>query len=322
MAGRSRKKGKKRSRGVILLCVFVEMLILFLFAMVIFWNQGLGEWMLSFSKPMVQELDLSGIESKKAILMRSNGRILGEFGEEEQIYPASLTKMMTAILAIEKLDNLEQEITLTEEMVEGLAEQDATQAGFLPGENVRAIDLLYGALLPSGAECCRALAEAVSGSQEAFVEEMNAKAKRLEMKNTQFQNCTGLHDPEHYSTVEDLALLMKYGIKDATFRTIITSLYHSTPATNMHPDGITFYSSLFQDLSDPTVTGGRILGGRTGYTREAGQCLASFAEIEGREYILVTAEAIGSTEIPIHVQDAQSIYNRLGAATQALQQGM
>ena len=222
------------------------------------------------------------------------------------------------ILGIENFDDLDEKITLTNEMFSGLYEQDATQAGFQPGEEVRVIDLLYGAMLPSGAECCIALADTISGSEADFAELMNKKARKLGMENTHFCDSTGLHNPDHYSTVKDIAVLMKYCIKNDTFREIVETSRHSTGVTNIHPDGITYYSTMFKNLSDPTVTGGKILGGKTGYTSEAGHCLVSFAEIEGREYIFVSAGASGAdgNTIP-HIQDAVTVYNRVGAAVEA-----
>ena len=169
--------------------------------------------------------------------------------------------MMTAVVAMEHLKDLETGITLSQEMFAGLYERDATQAGFQPGETVRAIDLLYGVMLPSGAECCIALAEYISGSEAAFVQLMNEKAKKLKMDQTHFCDSTGLHDPEHYSTVHDMAVLLKYCLKNETFREIIESPWHSTGVTNIHPDGITFYSTMFKNLSDSAVTEGKILGG-------------------------------------------------------------
>lgn len=166
----------------------------------------------------------------------------------------------------------------------------------------------------SGAECCLALADEASGSEEAFVEKMNKKAKSIGMKDTHFMDCTGLHDPEHYSTAYDIALLLKYALHNDTFREVAESHFHSTPATNVHPDGITYYSTMFKNMSDTSVTGGEILGGKTGYTSEAGHCLASFAQIYDREYILVTAGAAAdATGVP-HILDAKTIYNRLGEA--------
>ena len=126
------------------------------------------------------QLDLSGISSPYAILIQArNGETVGDLNGEQQMYPASLTKMMTAIVAIEELKDLSQEITLTQEMFAGLYEQDATQAGFQPGETVRAIDLLYGVMLPSGAECCIALSYAIAGSEQGFVDLMNKNAESL-----------------------------------------------------------------------------------------------------------------------------------------------
>ena len=269
----------------------------------------------SLQRPVVRKLEMSGINSPYAVLMQAKGgKVIGNMKADDRIYPASMTKIMTVIVAIENLEDLDQEITLTNEMFEGLYEQDATQAGFQPGEIVRAIDLLYGAMLPSGAECCNALADTIGGSEEGFVELMNKKAEKLGMDGTHFCDTTGLHDPDHYSTVRDIAILLKYSLRNDTFREIIESARHSSGVTNIHPDGITYYSTLFKNLSDTSVTGGEILGGKTGYTDEAGLCLASFAEIDGREYILVTAGAAGNTGQPLHVQDAVTIYNRLGRA--------
>lgn len=292
-----------------------EVLIMLTLVVIIGWNKGVKEWFEELSRPVVKEVDVTGINSTHAILIHaSSGKVLGAANADERIYPASLTKMMTAIVAIEKLDSLNTEITLTNEMFAGLYERDATQAGFQPGETVRASDLIYGVLLPSGAECCIALADTIAGSEEAFVELMNQKAAKLGMKNTHFRDSTGLHDPEHYSTVRDMAVLLKYCIKNTHFREMISSPWHSTGVTNVHPDGITYYSTMFKSLPDPQVTGGKILGGKTGFTNEAGLCLASYADIGGREYIFVTAGAYNDSGAPLHIQDAVTVYSRIGEA--------
>lgn len=316
---RRRGRAKKRSTAKLVLCAFVEIIVISILVIIVGWDKGVKDWLSQFSVPVVKELDLSGINSSHAVLMQANsGKVIGEINSRERIYPASLTKMMTAVVAIEELDSLEEQITLSNNTFAGLYEQDATQAGFQPGETVRAIDLLYGVILPSGAECCIALADHIAGSEQAFVELMNKKAAKLGMEDTHFCDSTGLHDPEHYSTAFDMAVLLKYGLRDETFREIIQAARHSTGVTNVHPDGITHYSTMFKNLPNPQVTGGRILGGKTGFTSDAGLCLASFAEIEGREYILVTAGAPGNTGNPLHVQDAVALYTRLGKAAQAL----
>lgn len=310
---------KRRNPNKLFLCVLVELIVLAILAGIIGWNHGLEDFLWNMSRPVVKELDLSGIQSSQAVLMQARGgKVIGKIGEEERIYPASMTKMMTVVVALEKLKNPNQRIRLDAEIFEKLYGMDATQAGFQPGEEVRVIDLLYGAMLPSGAECCLALAYEIGGSEEGFAELMNRKAEKIGMQETHFCNATGLHEEGHYSTVKDLALLLKYALRNETFREIAESRFHSTGVTNIHPDGITYYSTLFKKLSDPAVTGGQILGGKTGYTDEAGLCLASYAEIEGREYILVTAGAFGSSTDVWHIQDALTIYHRLGIAAQEL----
>lgn len=302
-----------------LLCLMVEIIVVLVLLVIIGWDYGVEDWLKEVTTPVVKELDVGGVNSSHVVLMSANGgKVIGEINGEEQIYPASLTKIMTVIVAIEELDDLEEKIMLDADIFPELYAGDATQAGFQAGEAVRAIDLLYGAILPSGAECCIGLADEIAGSEDAFVELMNKKAQKIGMENTHFCDTTGLHDPNHYSTAYDMAVLLKYAIRNDTFREIIETSRHSTGVTNVHPDGITYYSTLFKNLNDPTVTGGKILGGKTGYTNEAGLCLASFAEIEGREYILVTAGAPGDTGEPLHVQDAVTIYNRLGEAARAL----
>lgn len=315
---RNSRRRKSTRAGRLVLCVFIEILAVTALILMIGWNRGIGEWMRKVTRPIVKELDISGIHSPNAVLMQvKGGKILGAINSEEQIYPASMTKMMTVLVAIEELKDLNQEILLTDEIFAGLVEEDATQAGFQSGECVTVRDLLYGAMLPSGAECCRALADAVGGSKEGFVELMNKKAKKLGMENTNFCDTTGLHDPEHYSSVKDMAILLKVGLQNDVFREIITSPAHTTQATNLHPEGITFYSTMFKGIGEPGVTAGEILGGKTGFTSEAGYCLASFAKIDGREYIFVTAGAQGNAE---HFQDAKTIYDRLGEAALALNQ--
>lgn len=321
-SSRRRQQRRRKQRRRILISAIVEVLILVLLAGAFCWDRGLGAKVKDafggFGGPPVKELDVTGVNSANVLLMDvKSGKVIGDLNGEDQIYPASMTKIMTAILALEAYSNLDTEITLSDDIFYALDGQDATQAGFQAGESVRVRDLVYGVILPSGAECCLALADAISGSEEAFVQKMNQKARSIGMKNTSFKDCTGLHDPEHYSTAYDIALLLKYALHNDDFRDVIESHFHSTPATNVHPDGITYYSTMFKNMSDTTVTGGEILGGKTGYTSEAGHCLASFATIYDREYILVTAGApADATGVP-HLLDAKTIYNRLGEAVAA-----
>ncbi len=259
-------------------------------------------------------VDLTQLYSPYAILVDfESGKILAGREAQSKIYPASLTKIMTAVLAVENTEDMEETVTVPENIFPQLYAEDASTAGFLPGERARLWDLLYGILLPSGAECCLTFAERIAGSEEDFVEMMNRKAEELGLAGTHFCNATGLHDPEHYSTVEDIAALLRYALQSAVFRTAFTGSRYSVVPSQQHPDGFTFASTMFSCMENAEVAGGRILGGKTGYTEEAGQCLASLAEIGGREYILVTAKAPGTHETEqFHILDAQNVYNQIG----------
>lgn len=254
------------------------------------------------------------LNSPNAILiLLKDHTILMQKNSEEKIYPASLTKMMTAIVAIENLPDLKGEIKLTNSTFQGLYEADASMAGFQPGEQVRAIDLLYGVMLPSGAECCIGLADQIAGSEQIFVKLMNQKAAELGMKNTHFENATGLHNENHYTTVKDLSILLNYALQNDTFRKIFNSSRHSTQPTNKHPRGITFSSTMFEELKNQNIIGGEFLGGKTGYTDEAGLCLASLAKVGKQEYILISAGAKGDHHSEqYNITDALAVYNSIG----------
>lgn len=255
--------------------------------------------------------------SSNGILIRlKDNEVLLQKNSDEVIYPASLTKMMTAIVAIENLPNLNEKIKLTTSMFEGLYEAHASMAGFQPDEEIKAIDLLYGAMLPSGAESCIALAVHIAGSEQNFVKLMNQKAQELGMKNTHFENTTGLHHESHYTTVKDLSVLLNYALKNDTFREIFTTFIYPIPNTNKHLEGITLYSTLYIrlcELSDKNIMYGKILGGKTGYTEEAGLCLASLAKVGNQEYILITTGAKGDPRTEqYNVIDALVVYNSIG----------
>lgn len=185
-------------------------------------------------------------------------------------------------------------------------------AGFKPGEVVAIRDLLYGALLPSGAECCETLARLVSGTEADFVALMNQKAAELGMTSTHFCNPTGLHDPEHVSTVRDISTLLREAVRNETFRKILTTERYTIQPTNLHPKGFTVTNTLLRELNGDEIRTGKILGGKTGYTSEAGLCLASIAEVKEKEYLLVTAGALGNHETEqYHIEDAIKTYRQL-----------
>ena len=259
-------------------------------------------------------VDLSAIDSKSAILVRlSDMGVVAEKEADTRIYPASMTKIMTAVSGIENLTTLDDTITIDQATYDRLYVEGASLAGFAPGDQVKALDILYGVMLPSGAECCVGLAQHLFGSEEAFVQKMNEKAQELGMNDTHFVTATGLHDSEHYTTVRDLTKLLSYALQNETFRTIYCTHEYTTSPTAGNPNGLHFFSTMFKKMESNAVNGGEIEGGKTGYTSEAGQCLASLAVVNGTEYILITAGAQGSPSTdPYHIWDAQEVYNQIG----------
>ena len=336
---RKAKKIKKQVNKIkMILCLVVEAIVILTLVVIIGWNKGVGDWMESLQKPVVRKLEMSGINSPYAVLMQvKGGKIIGNMKGDEKIYPASMTKIMTYIVTAETVSDLQNtRTTVPESVAEELEGTGSSLAEIQTGESFTIYELLNLMMVPSGNDAALTLAKYVDSlnitaddpqydedgdGKMSCVELMNKKAQRLGMNKTHFCDTTGLHDPDHYSTVRDIAVLLRYALRNDTFREIIESPRHSTGVTNIHPSGITYYSTMFKNLSDPSVTGGKILGGKTGYTSEAGLCLASFAEVYDREYILVTAGASGNTGSPLHVEDAVTIYNRLGKAIEAQMTG-
>lgn len=253
------------------------------------------------------------VSSANAVLVDlKSGDVLFEKNSEAKIYPASLTKIMTAVLAIESITDLKEKIALSEPMFSPIYTANAATAGFSPGDSVSANDLLYGLLLTSGVECAAGLAEYVAGSESEFAEMMNDKARQIGMKNTHFSNATGLHDENHYSTAMDMAALFTYALNNDIFFEIITSATYTTAPANRTPEGIRLDSTLFSKMENTEFSGGKLLGGKTGFTDEAGQCLASFAIKDDRLFVLVTAGAPGENGIEnLHIDDALRVYSAI-----------
>lgn len=275
---------------------------------------GSGKSMFSGSDEIPEgNINLNTLYSPYAVLVDlESGNVLAEQNSAERMYPASLTKIMTALIAIEETEDMEQTTTLPSDIFPSLYEENASLAGFQPGETVTWKDLLYGVMLPSGAECCLTFARQIAGSEGAFVDLMNKKAEELGMNDTHFANATGLQDKKHYSTVRDIAVLLRYALENDTFRQVFTARRYSVPPTAYHSGGFTFYNTMFQAMDNAGISDDDILGGKTGYTEKAGLCLASLAAINDREYILVTAKADGNhyTE-PYHVIDAENVYGQI-----------
>ena len=232
------------------------------------------------------------ILAKAALLVDANtGEVVYAKNEHQELYPASLTKIMTALLTLEAVDagklTMDQPLTATATALSGLS-SDGSSAGIKVGETMPVRDLLYCMLVVSANEACDVLAEAVSGSVNAFVSAMNDKAAELGCENTHFANPNGLHDPQHYTSAWDMYLITKAAMEYPDFMTICDTAATTIPATNMSGERNLYTTNHL--LSNWRVIGYRNTeahGIKTGSTDAAGHCLVSSATRGSLSFISV-----------------------------------
>ena len=259
--------------------------------------------LMSVSFMPVSAAEKLSLHSQYAYLYdRETSLVYFEQKSEDQIYPASMTKILTVSLALDKIDDLHQVVTITKADLAGLIEAHATTAGFYEGEQVTYEDLLYGALLPSGADACNALARLTYGSVSQFVNAMNEHIQSLGLKKTHFQNVTGLHDNKHYTTVKDMSVILNDALKNEDFVKIFEARTHVSSKGNHQ-----WISSLQRGKEMKNIDISHIDGGKSGFTDEAGLTFASTMTIHGHQLILVTAKAKGQYT-QNHVKDAVNVY--------------
>lgn len=239
-----------------------------------------------------RELDLE-LYSEHAILIDwETGIVLAEKDPDARIYPASMTKVMTALVACEQITDWDETFTMTQDIIDPLFLADATLAGFVNGEEVTMTDLVYGAILPSGAEATEALAIVVAGSEEAYAELMNEKAAELGCEDTHFADASGLHNEEHYTTVRDMARILRAAMENDRCRAALSAVRYTSRPTPQNPEGVEMINKFLYRVSAREVPDIQIAAAKTGYTAQAMNCCASFgAGANGRPVLCVTAHA-------------------------------
>lgn len=230
------------------------------------------------------------INSEEAVLIDAKtGNVLAQKNMDKQAYPASTTKILTAIIAIEKL-NLNDIITASNSAVMAIP-VGYSNAGIKAGEKFDVKNLLQMFLIHSANEVGYIFAEKISGNVDEFSKLMNQKASELGCKNTHFTNPSGIHDSDHYSTAYDMALIAKYCMQNETFRSIVSQVNYKYPATDLYPQERNFKNT--NDLIDPSnkYYYKYAIGIKTGYTSQAKNCLISGAQKDGIELITVVLGA-------------------------------
>ena len=250
--------------------------------------------------------DSAEIGSQYAVLLDADtGYIRAERNSDVKVSPASMTKVLTLLVATEKLikvtpegvKGMDTKVTITRPVTNYCYTNNCSVAGFSTWETVTVRDLLYGCILPSGADACLALARHISGSQEAFVELMNQKLQQLGISDTaHFTNCIGLYNKDHYCTMRDMAVIMKAAMDHSICRVILNARTFRTSSTAEHPRGISLSNLFLRRIEDRfTGTSLSIRGAKTGYVNQSGNCAVSYAvRDDGTRYICVTGKAAGS----------------------------
>jgi D-alanyl-D-alanine carboxypeptidase (penicillin-binding protein 5/6) len=259
---------------------------------------------------LYDEVGFSMYSDHALLINVTTGDVLFAHKENERVYPASITKIMTVLVGLEYADD--EDLIVQADFAE-LFLANAAMAGFEYGETRTLSEVLHGSMLPSGADATTTLAYHVGGSYEAFVDLMNETAMRLGMFDTHFTNASGLHDDNHYTTAYDIGLMLEYALEIEAFKEIfMTPTYAiTTRAGNEHVMRSTMFNSIATIGRMPEFSGGEILGGKDGFTLAAGLCLASLATDGVDEFILITLQAPPRSEIGInqpHVVDAFTIY--------------
>lgn len=226
----------------------------------------------------------------------TDNKLLYELNTKEQRSIASLTKIVTTITALESIDDLTDEVTITNSMLSKVR-WDASIAGLKAGETYTYEDLLYASILPSGADATISLAISTSGSIDNFVKKMNELTDRIGMTNSNFVNVHGLDEKGHYSTAEDIHKLLMYCLKNPKFKEIYTTKEYQLSTGKIVKSTVkTTGNRIGKDTS-------RILGSKTGFTLGAGLCMSAIINSDNHEIIIITLGATPNTGNTYHVLD-------------------
>jgi len=245
----------------------------------------------------VNAIDIE-ITSKEAIIYNLNDdKVIYEKNSNEQTKIASLTKIMTCLVALDNINNIDDTVTVDYKDLQGL--QGYAVAGFKAGDTVTYKDLLYALMLPSAADAANILSRNIAGSVDDFVTLMNEKVSNLGLKNTHFSNPIGIDD-DNYSTAYDMAIVLKEAIKSDLFK----QLYNTDSYTTSNNIKLTKTTDKIASKYNLDIS--NLNGSKTGFTDEAGYCLASTATYNDVNYLAIT---LNSEKLPNHIKDTLELYN-------------
>lgn len=237
------------------------------------------------------------IDSSYAIMIdQKSGSILAEKNADTLINPASMTKILTLLVAAEHISDLDDTFTMTIDITDYCFINKCSVVGLKVGETVSIRELLYGTILSSGADASLALATYVAGSHEGFVALMNEKLEDLGLSATaHFTNCVGLYDEKHVCTVYDMAMILNAAMDNPLCREVLNARTYETAPTPEHPEGQVLSNWFLRRIEDRFTGTFQIIGAKTGYVVQAGSCAASCGQnSDGDLYLCVTGDASSS----------------------------
>lgn len=229
------------------------------------------------------------LDTSKAVVVyeRTTGTLIYGYNLDDQIYPSSMVKLMTALVALERGD-LQETVVVTRTALNSVA-IGSVSAGLVRGEEISLENLLYLMMVASANDAAAVIAEHIAGSQEAFAELMNERAEELGCEGTHFTNAHGLHDKENYTTARDILKILEFGLQNEDFSRMFQTVNYSVPATNLSEQrDIETTNNM---MTKSKYLDSRVTGGKTGATNQAGRCLAVTAQVGKMEIIAIVMGA-------------------------------
>lgn len=240
---------------------------------------------------------------------KGDPQILFDKEADARFAPASLTKLMTVLVALDYVEDWQALAPIDTDSFNYLYSENSSMVGFLPGEQTTFLDLLYGTLLSSGGEATMSLAINAVGSEQEMVYLMNKKANDLNLLNTHFTNLIGFDADEHYSSARDIAVIIEHLLNDNLIKEVLStrSIMTTTPS---HPEGILMTSTVLQGVINDPNRSYTIKGGKSGRTLNAGLNWGTYGLIDDEEYIVVVMGAPWNQELK-QIEDTHKVFNLL-----------
>lgn len=248
------------------------------------------------SSAFAEKLAAPTLNAQSAIMIdMKTGKVIFEKSPNEKLYPASTTKILTAIIALESCEDLSEVVTASHAAIDPITLEDS-HMGILVGEQLTIEQLIYGMLVYSANDAANVLAVRVAGSIDAFAQMMNEKAKSIGAVNSHFVNPHGFHDDDHYTTASDLATIARYAMTNEKFREVVSTARYIIEPTNKYTETryLTSTNHLISKYRVASHYYAPAIGIKTGYTSKAGNCLVAAAEKDNTQLLTVVLKCTNS----------------------------